>query len=402
MRILVVSNLYPPHYLGGYELRCRQVCKGLSERGHEITVLTSTHGVETPLVDGDDFDIWRHLRLVFPFGTLAAEFKKRRLQRALVGHYNYARMRELIIQKKPDIVFIWSQLRLTLACYRAALDAKVPVACSLGDEHLVGYRQIPFKMTPRRMVGYVLDRSLFRGGTLSGLTFKNVHCLSNRLKSNLLAAGIPIPDARVVYRGIPLDVFTPKDEIGRIGAPVKLLYVGQLLPEKGVHTLLEAANGLSRTRPAGSLTVSVVGHGPEAYRAELAQLARQGNYKVTFYGKLTPEHIPGVYREHDILIFPSIGAEGYGVTHLEAMASGTTVISTRGGGQDELISDRENALVYEKANAEELASCISELVEKPELSKYLAENALRMVQEKFSMEKYIAAMECFLKDSLDE
>lgn len=154
--------------------------------------------------------------------------------------------------------------------------------------------------------------------------------------------------------------------------------------------------------PGGSLSVSVVGHGPEDYRAELARLARQGNYKVTFYGKLPPEEIPGVYREHDILVLPSIRDEPFSATPLEAMASGTTVICTRGGGQDELISDRENALVYEKECAEELASRISELVEKPDLSKYLARNALTMVQEEFTMEKYLAAMECFLKDSLDE
>ena len=45
MRILVVTNLFPPHYLGGYEILCGQVCRALEERGEEVFVLTSDHGI---------------------------------------------------------------------------------------------------------------------------------------------------------------------------------------------------------------------------------------------------------------------------------------------------------------------------------------------------------------------
>lgn len=44
MRLLFVSNLFPPHHLGGYEIVCKQVADGLRERGHEVSILTSTHG----------------------------------------------------------------------------------------------------------------------------------------------------------------------------------------------------------------------------------------------------------------------------------------------------------------------------------------------------------------------
>jgi glycogen synthase len=43
MRILIVSNLYPPHYVGGYELRCSQLVEYLHQAGHEVRVLTSTY-----------------------------------------------------------------------------------------------------------------------------------------------------------------------------------------------------------------------------------------------------------------------------------------------------------------------------------------------------------------------
>ena len=45
MRILVISNFYPPHHIGGYELGCRDVVGELRARGHDVRVLTSTYGV---------------------------------------------------------------------------------------------------------------------------------------------------------------------------------------------------------------------------------------------------------------------------------------------------------------------------------------------------------------------
>jgi hypothetical protein len=48
MRILVLTNFYPPHYVGGYELGCRDVVEGLRARGHQVAVLTSTYKVYKP------------------------------------------------------------------------------------------------------------------------------------------------------------------------------------------------------------------------------------------------------------------------------------------------------------------------------------------------------------------
>ena len=48
MKILVVSNLYPPDFIGGYELGCRQAVDVLRDRGHEVRVLTSTPRTPVP------------------------------------------------------------------------------------------------------------------------------------------------------------------------------------------------------------------------------------------------------------------------------------------------------------------------------------------------------------------
>jgi glycogen(starch) synthase len=60
MNILVLSNLYPPHYLGGYELICHAVVNNLRKRGHIVRILTSNHSVENPKGE-EDFAIERDL-----------------------------------------------------------------------------------------------------------------------------------------------------------------------------------------------------------------------------------------------------------------------------------------------------------------------------------------------------
>ena len=53
MKILVVSDLYPPFHVGGYELNCRDCVEALISRGHEITVLTSSWGLDRGLMQGN-------------------------------------------------------------------------------------------------------------------------------------------------------------------------------------------------------------------------------------------------------------------------------------------------------------------------------------------------------------
>ena len=65
MKILVISNLYPPYAIGGYEERCRQVIDCLRANGHQIRVLTSTHGVAG---EQQDEHVHRRLRIHGFFG----------------------------------------------------------------------------------------------------------------------------------------------------------------------------------------------------------------------------------------------------------------------------------------------------------------------------------------------
>ncbi len=394
-RILTVTNLYPPHYLGGYELLCRQVMQELAARGHEIMVLTSTHGSGETVESLDGLEVRRTLLLDTPFGEPASVSRMRRLR---AGRHNARNFRDAVQAFHPELVFVWSQLRLTIACTRASEALGLPTVCTMNDPHLGSFVASPLRPTPKGVVRWLGDRTVFRGTTLLGLRLDRVTCISKTLKDDLLALNVPVEQSQVIYQGIPLEQFPLKEQPGTLGAPPRLLYAGQLHPYKGVHTLLEGAGMLKRDHNL-SLQLSIAGDGPAEYREQLMRQADEEGLNAAFLGRVPHGELPALYRNNDIFVFASTWREPFGLTHLEAMASGTPVISTCDGGHGEFLRHMENALTFEKGNARELAARILTLVQDGELRGRLALSGRREVEENFTMKRYVDDLERFLWDA---
>ncbi len=404
MKILAVTNLYPPYILGGYEILCQHVVDELRGRGHKMVVLTSNHGVENDPLYQDRPDIRRRLKLYVPFGQTAQLLRHRRW---LIGKYNYQLTREVIAREKPDMIFIWSQLRLTLGPCRAAENSGVPVAYSLNDEHLAGFVPSQLNFSLQGMARYAADHWVLPGITLQGLKLQNVTCISQVLKDNLVAKGVPIPHAKVIYQGVPLELFPQKQEDGQANAKpyVRLLYAGQLLNYKGVHTLLDAVgmmqSFIDMRKRRKLFRVTLVGDGPDSYKQELMKIAEKRKVSLSLLEKQPHDELSQFYQKSDIFVFPSIWQEPFGLTHLEAMSSGTPVISTAEGGQKEFLRDGENALIFEKGRAGQLAHRILKLIDNPGLKSYIVAKARQTVERFFTVRRYVSDIEKFLYDSTE-
>lgn len=112
------------------------------------------------------------------------------------------------------------------------------------------------------------------------------------------------------------------------------LYVGNLVTRKGVHRLVEAfaQEVAAGTRPGAHLTL--VGDGPER-EALVAQVAAAGiTDRVTFAGQVDPGAVSGYFTSHDVLVHLS-DYETFGLTVVEAVATGLPVVVTRCGGPEE-------------------------------------------------------------------
>lgn len=392
MRVLVLGNLYPPHFLGGYELLCAQVVAELRGRGHEVAVLTSSHGSGPGSRVEDGVRVHRLLRLHRDFPGPARASASRRWR---VARHNRRITRRILEEEQPDRVFVWSQLRLTLEPAAVCEEAGLAVAYTLNDYHLRGYLPRRPALQPGRLLHALGDRTLFRGTTLRRLRLAHVTCISHTLKETLARAGVPVGRAEVHWQGIPVDRFPPKAEPGALHRPLRILYAGQLHPYKGVHVLLRALRRLQDTSClGGAWQATLVGTGPESYRTELAGLAT--DLPVRFAGLVPPEEMPALYREHDVLVFPSLWEEPFGLTHLEAMASGTVVVSTPEGGPGEFLRDGRDALLFPAGDDAALATALERLAADSGLAATLARAGRARVLRDFSLCRYAGEMEDFL------
>jgi glycosyltransferase involved in cell wall biosynthesis len=239
------------------------------------------------------------------------------------------------------------------------------------------------------LIGWLLDHTLFRQITLLGGPLPATTTISKKVGENLVRQGVKLPNNKVIYQGIPIQNFPNKERPGHLHDPVRVLYVGQLHPYKGVHRLVEAVSQVRQP-----VTLSVVGDGPPEYREQLLEMATDA--EIQFHGKVSHGQLSELYREHDIFVFPSIWEEPFGLTHLEAMASGLPVISTVNGGQGEFLFHQQNCLAVEPDDADSIRSSLERLMTERGLAESLALAGRQTVEETFTTQRYIDELEEFL------
>jgi glycosyltransferase involved in cell wall biosynthesis len=398
VNVLVVSNLYPPVVFGGYEIICRQVVESLRGRGHRVFVLTSAFGAES--APGEP-EVERSLALTTEFPRPGEEvglvdFRLPTMHR--VARRNRGLTLARIKADPPEVVFCWSLNRLSLGPVFAAQAENVPVCYALEDEHPKQFRSVQRIDGMRALCRCMAERWLWPMATFRRVKPLSAAVNSQALKRSLLAQRVPFEDSRVIYHGVPLDRFPFRPSPRLPGPPCKILYVGQLSRAKGVHTLLRAAGHLRRRGEPFHLDMA--GCGVPSYEGELRRIAAEEGVQGSFLGHVPHHQLPPIYQQHHILVFPSEWEEPFGLTHLEAMASGCAVVSTRTGGSAELIRHGENALAFRAGDALDLAEKLAILMHGEAERQALVRRARAWVEEHHGFDRYIREIELFLRGAL--
>ncbi|MGD2158110.1 MAG: hypothetical protein PVG32_14635, partial [Anaerolineales bacterium] len=106
MRILFLSNLYPPFARGGYEQWCQEVAIELSSRGHEVSVLTSRSPDDNSCQNGEEIPVHRLLHLEVEEGLIHTTVRLLKDRKGLEQE-NLASTQRLIEDFQPDLGFVW-------------------------------------------------------------------------------------------------------------------------------------------------------------------------------------------------------------------------------------------------------------------------------------------------------
>lgn len=175
----------------------------------------------------------------------------------------------------------------------------------------------------------------------------------------------------VVFNATDPDVFKPYGEeasrqlegVIQIDPSMKyLLYVGRLNPVKGVHVLIEAFREVHRKMPNVRLIITgssfFGGAAKTAYEQQLVNLAQPVNHAIIFTGYLPHEKLKYLYSIVDMIVLPSVWQDPCPLVVLEAMASGTCLVSSAVGGVPEVMLNGQTGVLVEPDNADFLAEAI--------------------------------------------
>lgn len=404
MRVLFVSNFYPPRTNGGYEQWCQEVAVSLAARGHQLCVLTSTGGTGT-LGTADDADdaveVHRSLHLEVEGGVLGTALRivgsRPRLERA-----NIASIRQLLNEYQPDAALIWGmwnvprsvpavleeRLGSRAAYYFCDYWPTLPTAYlqQMQEPARRPVTQFPKQLLSRPLVNFLASE------TLTDLRFEHPICVSQAVRRGLVEAGIPVSHAEIVYGGTRVNDLPPISQLGREGE-LRLLYAGRLTPAKGVHTAIEALNVLAQGDARVSL--DIVGRGDPDYEQYLRTLTRQRGLdnRVIFRGGVSHADMPRVLREHDALLLLSEWEEPFARVVLEAMAAGLVVVGTLTGGTAEILVEGETGLAFQPGDWLRLALQIRRLLDEPALRARLSDAGRQRVEDRFTLERMVDQLE---------
>ncbi|MFO0952830.1 MAG: glycosyltransferase family 4 protein [Isosphaeraceae bacterium] len=352
MRVLVLSNFYPPDVMGGYEVACAQATDGLLARGHDVRVLSATP--RQPVV-GDPPHVRRRFVLAEEWnenvmGDLAITHLLTHAASRFVSAHNIHVLSAELAEFDPEVVYLHNLVGLGGLGLVACLGhLGVPWVWQLGDA-------VPVRLCASRTSGVIRPLAAEMSRWMRG----HVIAVSDHVRREVEAFGVPIlgPVERVPYwivgrRPRPRRNFYQ-------GGTLRVVSAGQINSDKGVDILIEAA-ALLHASGAGPFEVDVYGKVLDPYYpARVRALGLDGVVK--FRGPRPNAELLELYEDYDLLVFPTQPREPFGLVALEAAARGCVPLMTRDCGVAEWLVHGVHCLKAERS-APAFARAMREVIE---------------------------------------
>ena len=372
--MLAVGNMYPPHSFGGYELVWRSAMRHLEDLGHEVLVLTSD--LDFGSSEPDDANVRRELRLYWrphyvPDMTPVARL---RLER-----HNARVFRRHLRELRPDVVSWWSMGGMSLSLIERVRRAGIPAAAFVHDDWLY-YGWIRAFSSRYRRAAAVAERLTGVPTRVDLERAARYAFVSEATRRAAEKAGVRPAQVAIAHSGIDPAFIDPAPEREWTWS---LMYVGRIDERKGVHTAVAALVHLP-----DAATLTVIGGWDEAEERRLRETAKRVGVldRVRFRGQLRPDEVRAAYGDADVVVFPVIWEEPWGLVPLEAMGRGRPVVATGRGGSGEYLRDGGNALLFEAGDERALADAVARLAGDRGLRGRLREAGLRTAERHTDVE----------------
>lgn len=283
----------------------------------------------------------------------------------VVHAYHQLGMTFTPLLRKHGIPMIFDLLDYKIGCPRYLLfDDRTDESCTVCLEHKGAWAWAP---TLRRCWnGSRLSGALLTAETLSARVARAYSAadrvvVQNKLqKKAAIHAGVPADRVRVIPTWV---ADGPGRNDGAVGDHI--LFIGRLVREKGVHTLIQASR-------QARVPIRVFGDGP--VRADLEALAAKTGADVTFLGWKDHEEVLAALRTARALVVPSVWPEVFPFVICEAFSAGVPVIGSDTGGISDMLA-QDRGFLFPPEDVGRLSALLQDVVENPASAAERAANA---------------------------
>jgi len=379
MNLIVLEN-HVTSQRGGQELNLFAICRGLSQRGHRITLLYLKPGDlltqyqsfcdRTIQISAYGFD-WRSFNSTMRFLPSLLQIPQ--------------------VSIAPDSLIFCNDYHFSLFAYALSFFHRLPYVC---------YLQLPpINLNRQRKFGLRgVDRFI---------------SVSEQTKQSWEKFGIDGDRIRVVYNGVDLNKFKPAEDLIQIRQQwgivddIKIVsYIGRIDREKGLETLIKATAILIKkgTRIKTLIAGKPVTHYSFSKRGEcenegmkyvqsLMQLAEaQGvSEHIQFVGHLADP--VSLYQASDVNVLPSIWNEPCSLGLFESLACGVPKVASRIGGNPEILTEEFADYLFAPGDEKDLAERLDRVIDWREKDSALGIRCRQYVLNHFSHEKMLDGIE---------
>jgi len=372
MKILLINYEYPP-LGGGAGQATAALAREFAAAGHEPLVLTSRFR------DQPAGEVVAGVRLVrVPVIRRRADRCTPPEMLTFLASASWTALRE-ITAWKPAATIAFFGIPSGPVALLLKLTTGVPYVVSLRGGDVPGFQPYDLALF-HKLLGPVI-RLLWRHAVATIANSAGLQSLGQKFAPELPIGVIP--------NGVNVATFHPATEKAEHHGPVRLIFVGRVVFQKGLDVLFRALAALP-TELDWELEIIGDGDARPALTLEAAQLGIAP--RISFSGWQDRAVIAERYRAADLFVFPSRD-EGMPNVVLEAMASGLPIVATAIAGSEELVREGENGHLVPTENAPALTAALARLIAQPETRRAMGRASRERIEREYTWARVAA---CYL------
>jgi starch synthase len=389
MKILFLSDDFPPFAFGGAGIIAFSLAQGLQKAGHEIFVITA--------VEEREKEGWIEYEGLKIFRIYSHYHPRWRAYLSLYNFQTVPKIKKIIREIGPEIVHAHNiHTHLSYHSLKIAKQQARAVFLTAHDTMLFHYGKLTRDFNCRVNPWQQFKEFKFRYNPLRNIIIRHylkyvdkIFAISEVIKESLKQNDIY--NVEVVYNGIDAGEWQTTDrqikefkKQHNLSDKKIVLFGGRLSALKGGEKIIQAMRIVVEKVPDAVLLVAGKTDG---YAQGMIFLTRDLNIEknILFLGWLERKDMRQAFFSCDICVTPSIYLDGFNLFNIEAMVSGKPVVGSCFGGAPEIIEDGVTGYIVNPLNVEMMAEKIIDLLNNPLKAKQFGEAGLKRAKEHFNM-----------------